>query len=122
MKVNIVTNYSTALRFKAMSQFQLDLGKKNLEQKGKETRMKISDLFVDSFFKTYGFLIYKIGIYGSIDFYYANIVNSSHIYIFVDSLENEYEIPKDISNTDLEKWLSVKLFEITQHVEIKKEL
>lgn len=117
MKINVVTNYSTAMRFRAMSQFQLDLGKKNLEQKGKETRMKISDMFVDSFFKNYGFLIYKIGIYGTIDFYYANIVDGNKIYIFINELENEFKIPPDLSDTDLEKWLSVKLFEITHPAE-----
>lgn len=117
MKINIITNYATAMRFRAMSQFKLDLGKKNLEQKGKDTKMKISDMFVDSFFKNYGFLIYKIGIYGSIDFYYANIIDASNIYIFIDQTEHEFKIPSDISDKDLEKWLSVKLFEITHPAE-----
>jgi hypothetical protein len=112
--VNIISDYSTAMRFRALSNYELDLGKRNLVQQGKESVMKISDEFVNFVFREYGFLINKIGRYGSITFYYSNYSEKDKIYIFFDKIENEVTIPMDVTNQNLEKWLSLTLYEIQE--------
>lgn len=117
--VNILTNYSTALRFRKMSEFKLDLGKGNLKQEGKNTVMEIVDKFIDHIYNNNGFLCFKIGTYGSITFFYANILESNVLHIFINQQEHEINIPSEIKDSDLENWLSKKLYDLIQKEEIK---
>lgn len=110
--VNIITDYSTAQRFKKMSKYELDLGKRNLKQQGNNTVMSISDPFAANFFKNYGYMINKIGRYGSIAFYYTTYSEANTIYIFYNETENEFKMPVEISN--VEEWLSERLYEIQE--------
>lgn len=112
--VNIISDYATVQRFKKMSKFELDLGKANLKQNGngKSTVMSISDPFGSMFYKNYGYMINKIGRYGSISFYYTNYSEANTIYIFFNNSENEVKMPLDVLN--VEEWLSERLYEIQE--------
>ena len=120
--VNILTNYSTALRFRKTSEFKLDLGKGNLKAEGKKTIMEIADKFIEYIYTNNGFICFKIGTYGAITFFYANILETNKLYIFLDQQENEISIPNEITDIDLESWLSKKLYELIQKETVKDEI
>lgn len=114
--VNILSDYATAMRFRKLSAFTLDLGKGNLKQAGSNTVMNIADNFIEFVYAAYGFLIHKIGKYGSISFYYMSFSDANKIYVFFDKQENELHIPQDMQDSQLEEWLSNKLYEIQEKI------
>lgn len=116
-RVNIISTYDVAQRFRKMSKFELDLGKRNMQQQGNNgpTVFKIYDNFVKHVFDEYGYLINKIGNYGSIQFFYTSYAENNKIYVFYNNVENEVSIPIDVSN--IEEWLSEQLYIIKQKLE-----
>ena len=76
------------------------------------TAMQIGDDFVKLINDKYGFLINKLGKFGSISFYYSNYCEKNKIYVFFDQNENEVNVPSDMR--DVETWLSKTLYEIKE--------
>ena len=111
--VNVLSDYSTAYRFKSLKQFELDLGKRNLKKVGaNQTVMQIEDEFVKMVNSKYCFLISKFGRFCKISFYYSNYCEKNKVYVFFDEKENEIDVPFDLS--DVEPWLSKTLYEIKE--------
>lgn len=115
-RVNIISSYETAQKFRKLSKFELDLGKRNMVQQGNggPTVFKIYDDFVKYVFEEYGYIVNKIGNYGTICFFYTPYSEKDKIYVFFNDIEHEINLPTDVS--DIETWLSEQLYMIKQKI------
>ena len=104
--INIVANYITILRFKQLTEFKLDLGKSIVDRATKS--IQVDDNFLAYQMYELDKMVYKIGTFGKINFYYNNSLPDKQIDIYFDKDIHT----KELNQTNIQDWIVNNLYNI----------